>query len=214
MRSGKSSRGGVEGHARTRDDPAVVCKTRDTSASKAPPPFGSGRKEAGIKLGPRETKLNRRTDEAKAREAAHGQTGVGSERSKPVRTRGGSPRSRQRSAGEPSARESNSEIRTAAGTAGAPPIPPKPAGSAVVRSKSRIPKRAARPLPVLKSSGPAGAPLGTSRETTLGTKLKVGRPRIEEKGRTIEAQKPWVAAGMSRRTWYARRAEQSKAEAK
>jgi len=34
-----------------------------------------------------------------------------------------------------------------------------------------------------------------------------GRPRIEDKANSIEARKPWVALGMSRRTWYSRQAE-------
>lgn len=38
-----------------------------------------------------------------------------------------------------------------------------------------------------------------------------GRPRIEDRGRTIEALKPWEAARMSRRTWYRRKAEEAKA---
>jgi hypothetical protein len=33
---------------------------------------------------------------------------------------------------------------------------------------------------------------------------KVGRPRIEDAGKTIEAKKPWLKLGMSRRTWYYR----------
>jgi hypothetical protein len=40
---------------------------------------------------------------------------------------------------------------------------------------------------------------------------KKGRPRIEERARTIEARKPWLMLGMSRRTWYRRRAEQREA---
>ncbi len=36
---------------------------------------------------------------------------------------------------------------------------------------------------------------------------KVGRPRIEDAGKTITARKPWVKAGMSRATWYARQKE-------
>lgn len=39
---------------------------------------------------------------------------------------------------------------------------------------------------------------------------KKGRPRIEDRARTIEAKKPWLKLGMSRRTWYRRRAEQCK----
>jgi hypothetical protein len=38
---------------------------------------------------------------------------------------------------------------------------------------------------------------------------KTGRPRIEDRARTIEAKKPWLL-GMSRRTWYRRQAEQRK----
>lgn len=41
----------------------------------------------------------------------------------------------------------------------------------------------------------------------LSQPAKTGRPRIEDKDKTLEAMKPWIAAGMSRRTWYRRRAE-------
>jgi hypothetical protein len=36
---------------------------------------------------------------------------------------------------------------------------------------------------------------------------KKGRPRIEDKDKSFETTKPWIALGMSRRTWYARRKE-------
>ena len=36
---------------------------------------------------------------------------------------------------------------------------------------------------------------------------KKGRPRIEDRAKTIEARKPWLKLGMSRRTWYRRQAE-------
>ena len=36
---------------------------------------------------------------------------------------------------------------------------------------------------------------------------KRGRPLDVDKAKTLTAIKPWVAAGMSRRTWYRRRAE-------
>ena len=36
---------------------------------------------------------------------------------------------------------------------------------------------------------------------------KTGRPRIEDRAKTIEARKPWLKLEMSRRTWYRRRAE-------
>ena len=38
---------------------------------------------------------------------------------------------------------------------------------------------------------------------------KAGRPRIEDIASTIEAQKPWLALGMSRRTWFRRQAERN-----
>jgi len=34
---------------------------------------------------------------------------------------------------------------------------------------------------------------------------KRGRPRFEDRGKTIEAAKPWVEAGMSRASWYRRK---------
>jgi hypothetical protein len=40
---------------------------------------------------------------------------------------------------------------------------------------------------------------------TSGTPLRVGRPRVEDRAKTLEATKPWLALGMSRRTWFARR---------
>ena len=34
-----------------------------------------------------------------------------------------------------------------------------------------------------------------------------GRPRIERRHKTLKALKPWVAKGMSQRTWFRRQAE-------
>jgi hypothetical protein len=39
-------------------------------------------------------------------------------------------------------------------------------------------------------------------------KPKRGRPRIEDRKKTLAALRPWIALGMSRATWYARQAEQ------
>ena len=36
---------------------------------------------------------------------------------------------------------------------------------------------------------------------------KKGRPRIEDRAKTIEARQPWLKLEMSRRTWYRRQAE-------
>jgi hypothetical protein len=38
-------------------------------------------------------------------------------------------------------------------------------------------------------------------------RARKGRPRIEDRANTIEARKPWLKLGMSRRTWYRRQAE-------
>lgn len=40
-----------------------------------------------------------------------------------------------------------------------------------------------------------------------GTKSKRGRPRIEDRAKTLRATEPWADLGMSRRTWYRRQAE-------
>lgn len=37
--------------------------------------------------------------------------------------------------------------------------------------------------------------------------LKVGRPRIEDRDKTLAATKPWLSLGMSRRTWFDRKAK-------
>jgi hypothetical protein len=35
-------------------------------------------------------------------------------------------------------------------------------------------------------------------------KVKIGRPRVEDRGKTLSDRKPWVKAKMSRATWYRR----------
>ncbi len=42
----------------------------------------------------------------------------------------------------------------------------------------------------------------------LAVKAKLGRPCIEDRGKTNEATKPWLKLGMSRRTWYRRQAKE------
>jgi hypothetical protein len=58
------------------------------------------------------------------------------------------------------------------------------------------------PLP-LKAGTSAGVAPGP-REATP----KRGRPRIGEPHEPHEPHRPWVAAGMSERTWYRRKAEE------
>jgi hypothetical protein len=38
-------------------------------------------------------------------------------------------------------------------------------------------------------------------------KRRPGGVRIEDRGKTLAATKPWVALGMSRRTWFYRQAK-------
>jgi hypothetical protein len=42
----------------------------------------------------------------------------------------------------------------------------------------------------------------------VSAKAKTGRPRIEDKSKTLMATKPWLAMGMSRSTWYLRQREE------
>lgn len=49
------------------------------------------------------------------------------------------------------------------------------------------------------SVGKQDAPVFTKRG-------RGGRPRLEDRDKTIEATKPWLSAGMSRRTWFDRKA--------
>ena len=63
-----------------------------------------------------------------------------------------------------------------------------------------------------KRRGPRlrGAP-GASGGAAMNRR-KTGRPRIEDRAKTNEARKPWLALSMSRRTWYRRQAEQRKGQ--
>lgn len=43
---------------------------------------------------------------------------------------------------------------------------------------------------------------------------KVGRPRVEDKDKTLEATKPWLALDMSRATWFDRKRKRKEEKAK
>lgn len=49
--------------------------------------------------------------------------------------------------------------------------------------------------------------LTAEERRVAGSLIKTGRPRLEDRDKTNEARKPWEALGMSKRTWYRRRAE-------
>jgi hypothetical protein len=71
------------------------------------------------------------------------------------------------------------------------------------RSKTPAPKPKQQPAhkPVeaqLSQPNPIAEPLPNHKR---------GRPRIEDKDKTLTATKPWVALGMCRRTWEKRRKE-------
>jgi hypothetical protein len=48
---------------------------------------------------------------------------------------------------------------------------------------------------------------GSRQGSPAMNRRKTGRPRIEDRAKTIEARKPWLKLEMSRRTWYRRQAE-------
>lgn len=55
---------------------------------------------------------------------------------------------------------------------------------------------------------------GASFVSASSHRRKPGRPRTEDRHKTIEAQKPWDRMGISRRTWFRRRErKRRKAEA-
>lgn len=60
--------------------------------------------------------------------------------------------------------------------------------------------------------GKVGRPSRIAKMPPAGVpaKRKAGRPRVEDRHKTLAAIKPWDAAGMSRATWYARQAEKLK----
>jgi lysozyme family protein len=43
------------------------------------------------------------------------------------------------------------------------------------------------------------------RPSVTRRKVQPGRPRNEDVGKTFQAQKPWIAEGCCRATWYNRR---------
>lgn len=66
---------------------------------------------------------------------------------------------------------------------------------------------------------PPSRPRGESRIGTAGVapgpreaKRKQGRPRVEDRAKTLVATKPWLLLGMSRSTWYLRQRNGKKAK--
>ena len=54
---------------------------------------------------------------------------------------------------------------------------------------------------------PASGSTTEAARSSVGVVGTGGRPRLEDRGKTLVATKPWAAAGMSERTWYRRRRE-------
>lgn len=102
---------------------------------------------------------------------------------------------------------------------------PGMAGRKVSSRAGRRHSKSRGPLDAVSSSVPAidtrDAAAGTSgrkltrrrqpskppAEPKAPPKAKPGRPRIERKGQTLAATRPWEALGMSQRTWFRRQAE-------
>jgi hypothetical protein len=59
--------------------------------------------------------------------------------------------------------------------------------------------------PQVKAMAPKPSAPNPATGSPTEVKAKRGRPRIEDKGKTLSDAKPWVAAGMSRSSWYLRR---------
>ena len=71
-------------------------------------------------------------------------------------------------------------------------------GPRETKSKPVVAQQVERPICNREVSGSIPLP---------GTKPKRGPPRIEDRGNTLTATKPWEALNMSRRSWYRRQAE-------
>jgi hypothetical protein len=56
-------------------------------------------------------------------------------------------------------------------------------------------------------AGDAPLPVAGVAPGPREAKRKPGRPRAEDRGKTLAADKPWIAAGVSRASWYRRKAE-------
>ena len=72
-----------------------------------------------------------------------------------------------------------------------------------------VPVRKPKPVhqpPSPKASAAASVPKSKGPKATPADS-KVGRPRIEDRDKTLKARKPWIALDMSRSTWFRRQAE-------
>jgi hypothetical protein len=89
-------------------------------------------------------------------------------------------------------------------------IDPGPARSAEFR---HFPKKDGGDLPdkPRRSKKSLASPSGTvAKPTKRGPRKGTGgRPRLEDRGKTLTATKPWEAAGMSQRTWFRRQKEKA-----
>lgn len=54
---------------------------------------------------------------------------------------------------------------------------------------------------------PDSQPARVVKPPERASKAKVGRPRLEDVAKTIEAKSPWKALGMSRASWFRRKAK-------
>lgn len=62
---------------------------------------------------------------------------------------------------------------------------------------------------IAAGTGPATTEVSSVQAASLH-KVKKGRPRLEDRDKTLKATKPWFDRGMSERTWYRRKAEEKK----
>jgi hypothetical protein len=94
--------------------------------------------------------------------------------------------------------------------------------SDAARAATRTPKPSPSPDPQASAAASEAKSQPELNEHTLENMLvelqhiapitrKIGRPRLEDQGKTLKALKPWLAAGMSRSTWFNRQRDSRRA---
>lgn len=100
------------------------------------------------------------------------------------------------------ARERDAKLR--GGGESGPALKPPADSLARQQRPSEVPSRREQ---LAGTGGAAGGVLKAPIAGVASGPRKFKRPRLEDRDKTITANAPWKALGMSRRTWYRRRAE-------
>ena len=84
---------------------------------------------------------------------------------------------------------------------------PQASAPSVVANAPREAKQSSGAARTATRRKPKLPPPGASAAAPVPVKRKFVRPRLEDRDKTLAVQQPWVAAKMSRRTWFRRQAE-------